>query len=125
MRRGRQVDHPKAITVRECLGEHDVHGVVLEDTHGVWRHREQRDRKRERAEYQRQEPIGRECNRVARGSQCGNASGVLDDRHGLTGVKMAAVGSNACTLSSGGLRVESERAAITPYVVVPMTYVGL
>ena len=38
---------------------------------------------------------------------------------------MAAVGNRAWTRSTGGVRVESVRADMTPYDVVPMTYVGL
>ena len=93
--------------------------------HGV--DRQQRDGERERAErgVARHDPARAPTRRPALSARGRACRASPTDSHGVTGTKMAAVGSSANTRSSGGVRVDSERADSTPYDVVPMTYVGL
>ena len=65
------------------------------------------------------------CRRISWCCERIHAGRIADCGHCVTGLKIAAVRSNAWTVNSGGVRVDSERAAITPYDVVPMMYVGL
>src|SRR5215207_220564 len=78
-----------------------------------------------REEYRVREVVGGRLFSLVLGASPAPAPCQPHLRHREAGAKIAIVGSKACTRSTCGVRMERFRAAITPYDVVPMTYVGL